>query len=59
MSNVSNVHTIIGYAWHYKSFNDSQELAAYEQAAREAKVGIWSGVGDQASTPPWEWRKEH
>ena len=47
----------MGYAWHYKDYNDSAELAAYEQAARGAKIGLWSGVGDQSPVPPWDWRK--
>ena len=47
----------MGYAWHYKDYSDSAELAAYEQAARGAKIGLWSGVGDQSPVPPWDWRK--
>ena len=29
-----------------------------ERIAREAKIGLWSGVGDQAPVPPWEFRKK-
>ena len=47
-----------GFAWHYKSFNSSPELAEFEQMAREAKIGLWAGVGDQSPVPPWEFRKK-
>ena len=48
-----------GFAWHYKAYNKSEELAAFEVAAREAKVELWAGVGDQVPVPPWEWRKKN
>ena len=44
-----------GFAWHYKSYNSSQELAEFETAARTAKIGLWGG--SETPVPPWEWRK--
>lgn len=44
-----------GFAWHYKSFNDSPELAEFETAARTAKVGLWGG--SETPIPPWKFRK--
>ena len=41
-----------------KRYRVSPELAEFERAAREAKIGLWSGVGDQAPVPPWEFRKQ-
>ena len=41
-----------GFAWHYKSFNSSPELAEFEQMAREAKIGLWAGVGCLLYTSP-------
>ena len=43
-----------GLAWHYKKYSDDESLAAAENAAREAKRGLWS---DPRHVPPWEWRK--
>lgn len=54
-----------GLAWHFKRYESEQPLedrlayARAEQAAREAKAGIWI---DSEPVPPWEWRrlaKEH
>lgn len=42
-----------GMAWHYVRYSDSEELAAAEKAAREAKAGLWA---DPAAVPPWEFR---
>ena len=47
-----------GFAWHYKTYNSSPELAEFEREAREVKIGLWSGVGDQSPVPPWEFRKK-
>jgi micrococcal nuclease len=43
-----------GFAWHYKRFSDDAGLAAAEEAAREARLGLWA---DADPTPPWAWRK--
>jgi endonuclease YncB( thermonuclease family) len=42
-----------GYAWHYTQYNDSAELAALQQAARDARRGLWA---DAQALPPWEFR---
>lgn len=49
-----------GLAWHYKAYaheqaaEDQERYAAAEDAARDAKRGLWR---DADPTPPWEWRK--
>jgi hypothetical protein len=43
-----------GWAWHYKLYSTSKELADAEVEAREAEVGLWQ---DNAPIPPWDWRK--
>lgn len=49
-----------GLAWHYKKYQNEQELddrLAYgraEVAAREARTGLWE---EPAPVAPWEWRK--
>ncbi len=45
-----------GFAWHYKRYSDDSGLAEAEDAAREARLGLWA---DPAPTPPWDWRKAH
>ena len=45
-----------GFAWHYKDFNSSIELADFELSAREAKAGLWGG--SEEPVPPWEFRKK-
>lgn len=44
-----------GYAWQYKAYSKSTELAALEQQARENKLGLWQ---DANPTPPWDFRRE-
>lgn len=49
-----------GLAWHYKKYENEQPLddrivyGNAGQAAKEAKVGLWS---DPNFVPPWEWRR--
>jgi micrococcal nuclease len=43
-----------GYAWHYKKYNQSRELADLEEEAKAAKRGLWSDLNPMA---PWEYRK--
>ena len=43
-----------GLAWHYKKYDSRPEMAAREEAAKRAKVGLWD---DRNPTPPWDWRK--
>lgn len=44
-----------GFAWQYKKYSQSSELAGLEQQARENKLGLWQ---DANPTPPWEFRHE-
>lgn len=44
-----------GYAWRYK-YSKNKKYAAYQSAARESRVGLWS---DDSAIDPWLWRKEH
>lgn len=45
-----------GHAWHFKRYNQSKELAAFETQAREEKLGLWKTDAPQA---PWDYRKEN
>ena len=42
-----------GWAWHYKKYDKSKELADAEVEARKSKRGLWA---DAKPTPPWDWR---
>ena len=42
-----------GMAWHYRQYSKSVELQREEDAAREAKRGLWA---DKSPVPPWEFR---
>jgi len=42
-----------GWAWHFKRYSKSAELADAEKEAREGKAGLW---GDPKPVPPWEFR---
>jgi endonuclease YncB( thermonuclease family) len=44
-----------GYAWQYKQYSQSAQLAGYEQQARQNGLGLWA---DANPTPPWEYRRE-
>lgn len=44
-----------GYAWHYEAYSDNVELAQWEVAARQKKLGLWQ---DTYAQPPWEFRKD-
>ena len=49
-----------GYAWHYKQYSQSKDLAAAEADARKAKRGLWIDLDSPSPpVPPWEWRKDH
>jgi micrococcal nuclease len=43
-----------GYAWHYKRYNQSRELAELEEQAKASKKGLWS---DPNPVVPWDFRK--
>jgi len=45
-----------GLAWHYKSFNQEEELARLETEARQTRRGLWA---DPHPIPPWQWRRTH
>jgi micrococcal nuclease len=44
-----------GGAWHYKAYSDSKTLAAAEDDAKKAKIGLWA---DENPMPPWQWRQQ-
>lgn len=44
-----------GYAWQYKAYSKSTELANLEEQARQNHLGLWQ---DTNPTPPWEFRRE-
>jgi micrococcal nuclease len=44
-----------GYAWQYRAYSKSMELAMLEQQARQNRLGLWQ---DENPTPPWNFRKE-
>lgn len=43
----------LGLAWHYKKYNQDEELAQLEATARKLKVGLWSMKEPVA---PWDFR---
>ena len=43
-----------GMAWHYTAFSKSPELQVAEAAAREGRLGLWSGPFPVA---PWDFRR--
>lgn len=44
-----------GYAWHYKKYSASQELANIEMKAKLKKKGLWSA---QDAIAPWLYRQQ-
>jgi micrococcal nuclease len=58
LENGTNVnHELVkqGYAWQYRAYSKSMELAMLEQQARQNRLGLWQ---DANPTPPWNFRKE-
>lgn len=45
-----------GHAWHFKRYNQSEQLAACEAEAKKEKRGLWRTENPQA---PWDYRKEN
>jgi micrococcal nuclease len=51
----------LGYAWVYRQYlinlprAQALQYSAAEDIARQKKRGLWV---DEASTPPWEWRRK-
>lgn len=43
-----------GYAWHYKAFSKSKDIAVAESEAKTEKRGLWIEMNP---LPPWEFRK--
>ncbi|WP_186458727.1 thermonuclease family protein [Mucilaginibacter achroorhodeus] len=43
-----------GYAWQYRAYSKSMEMAMLEQQARQSRLGLWQ---DANPTPPWNFRK--
>ena len=56
---VNEMMVASGYAWVYRFFcrdhDRCRKLLELEQAAREAKRGLWRYNNPQ---PPWEWRRQ-
>lgn len=44
-----------GMAWHFKHYNQEEDLAQLENHARDFKLGLWA---DDHPVPPWKFRKE-
>ncbi|WP_345214207.1 thermonuclease family protein [Mucilaginibacter gynuensis] len=54
-TNINNELVKNGYAWQYKAYSkNNPELAALEQQAREAHLGLWQ---DANPTEPWNFRR--
>jgi micrococcal nuclease len=45
-----------GHAWVFVRYNKDPAFPALEEAARDAKRGLW---GEKGARPPWEWREQH
>lgn len=52
--NVNEELVKAGFAWHYKQYSNSTVLDAYEQQARDNKLGLWSAKRPLA---PWDYRR--
>lgn len=44
-----------GMAWMYRQYATTPSLYRAEEAARQARIGVWK---DNNPTPPWAWRKQ-
>lgn len=44
-----------GFAWHFKRYSHSRELANWESHARQQRRGLWQ---EASPTPPWDYRKQ-
>jgi len=42
-----------GWAWHFKRYSSDKDLAAAEEKARAAGLGLWA---DKEPVPPWDYR---
>lgn len=52
-TNVSRELVMAGLAWWYRQYSKDASLEVLEEAARQAKRGLWA---DQNPVPPWEVR---
>lgn len=53
--NINVAMVASGYAWWYQHFAPyERKLAASEQQARDARIGLWA---DPHPVPPWDWRR--
>jgi endonuclease YncB( thermonuclease family) len=43
-----------GLAWHFKKYSDEPHYTGLENAARNARTGLWQDANPVA---PWEWRR--
>ncbi len=43
-----------GFAWEYTAYSHDPALAALQEQARDARLGLWQ---DPNPTPPWKFRK--
>jgi endonuclease YncB( thermonuclease family) len=43
-----------GYAWHFKKYSTSVQLANAEITARKNRLGLWT---EKSAVAPWTWRK--
>jgi endonuclease YncB( thermonuclease family) len=43
-----------GMAWHYKTYDTSEEYSKLEKTARDNKIGLWEVANP---TAPWDYRK--
>lgn len=46
-----------GAAWVYRKYAKDERMYRAEEAAREAKRGVWS-LSEAERIPPWEWRRK-
>jgi len=53
-SELGHLMIAAGMAWHFKKYNDDEELANLEIQARSEKVGLWA---ENCPIPPWEVRR--
>jgi len=45
-----------GLAWHFKEYNNDEDLATLEANARKSKQGLWA---DESPMAPWDNRRLH
>ena len=53
--NVNAEMVLLGYAWHYERYSNSQELQDAQDAAQASELGLWGA--NEPPVAPWEWRR--